>query len=185
MKGVQPWKVPPRIKILEALGALADERLALTDRTSTSGAEAGTILTFRCLSSTRDKQYDVRLIRHPSSRNWQLACNDNGSMFQGYVGYPAIAALCLQEDGLSATGVDFGQILPIVKGVPWKDLAVRVKNDWLAVEQLVLKDFVKSDDNRTLLTKSVDALWEALRVMIDIDKRILRMEKKNPKRGRE
>ena len=199
MKSVQPWKVPPRIKVLEALGALADDRLIRiqkddSDTTTTS-------FVFRCVSSNRDKQYDVKLV--PSSlsssngarKSWQVACNDNGSLFQGYVGYPAIAALLFIPEGLSIPSsstetstipldtesalmsTTLRQVLPILKGVPWKELAVKVKNDWSAVERTVILEFVKRDEDRAAVNQTVDSIWEALRVMIDVDKRVLRMEK--------
>ena len=72
------WKVPPRVKVYEALGAIADGRVM---EVSEMGA--------RVKSSEGNKIYTVTYRVETNTIN----ANDNGSYWQGYMGYPAIAFL--------------------------------------------------------------------------------------------
>lgn len=71
------WKNPPIIKIYEALGCIADDRLEIN---GTKG---------KVYSSSRKKFYSIRYDSETNS----IMCNDNGSYYIGYLGYPAIAYL--------------------------------------------------------------------------------------------
>ncbi|MGA2411165.1 MAG: hypothetical protein ABSG46_12350 [Candidatus Binataceae bacterium] len=104
------WKMPPIAKVYEALGAIGDGRVHLTDATRAS-----------VISSSGDKAYTVEL--DPVSH--QIASNDNASYWQGYLGYPAIAVLILR--GLCQPQA---AILKALAGVPWKELNTRFRNDY-------------------------------------------------------
>lgn len=113
------WKLPPRIKIYEALGAVADGRVAVTEYTAKVSSSGG------------NKQYDVSF--DPATNI--LSCNDNGSYWQGYVGYPAIAFLMTQK------------ILPYdekladaLKGIAWKEINTKFKNDWNKTEEWIYEE---------------------------------------------
>lgn len=107
------WKLPPRIKIFEALGALADGRVELTE----TGATVA--------SSDASKTY---LVKYDEARN-MITANDNGSKWQGYLGYPSIALL-MKHGKLS-----FDQVLAdSLKGIEWKKINTQYKNDWDNVE---------------------------------------------------
>ncbi|MCA9391975.1 hypothetical protein KC614_02105 [candidate division WWE3 bacterium] len=71
------WKNPPKIKIYEALSALTSGRIHV------DGDNA------KVDSSDKTKTYDVE---YEESTN-AITANDNGSYWQGYLGYPAIAYL--------------------------------------------------------------------------------------------
>ena len=68
------WEHPPIIKIYEALGAVADNRVELSENTA------------KVFSSSGNKFYDVSYDRDSNS----IMTNDNGSYWKGYLGYPAI-----------------------------------------------------------------------------------------------
>ncbi len=107
---------PPRIKILEALGAVSDGRIHVIDEHRA-----------RVVSSEGDKEYDVYV-------DWEQGIaysNDNGTKFRGYVGYPIIAMLMLQRR------LPFDKRLAdSLKGIPWKKLNEKYKKYWI-VEKIV------------------------------------------------
>ena len=103
------WDTPPIIKIYEALGAVADNRLEI------DGNEA------KCFSSSGNKHYDV--IYDPDKN--AIMTNDNGSYWKGYLGYPAIAYL-LQTKVLPYRP-ELGQLL---QRIAWKDINQKFNNDF-------------------------------------------------------
>ncbi|MEZ4156995.1 MAG: hypothetical protein R3B52_03490 [Candidatus Paceibacterota bacterium] len=110
------WKVPPKIKIYEALGAVADERIELT----ATGALVD--------ASSRNKTYTVSY----SESDGQIMANDNGSYWQGYLGYPAICLLMLK--GKLPYKENFVRIL---QGIEWKKVNQSFKNDFSKTEALI------------------------------------------------
>ena len=76
------WKVPPKIKVLEALGSIADDRIKFV-----SENEA------RVISSSGDKEYTVKF----DISTKRINSTDNGSVYKGYLGYPSIAVLMLKK----------------------------------------------------------------------------------------
>ena len=103
------WKFPPRIKIYEALGCLADGRLE----------EVGSEI--RVYSSSRTKYYTVSFDEPTNA----IMANDNGSYWACYLGYPSIAYLMkikkLPFDGVYAE---------VLKGISWKELNKKHKNNF-------------------------------------------------------
>ncbi len=110
------WRLPPKIKVLEALGAIADGRVSVENNKA------------RVSSSTGEKNYTV--IFQPPDR---IKSDDNGSVFKGYLGYPAIAFLMLK--GLLPYDEQLAEKL---KGIPWKELNEKYK-DYRKVEFIILK----------------------------------------------
>jgi hypothetical protein len=110
MKKSSFWQLPPSIKIYEALGAVADGRVELIDTNQA-----------RVRSSSGNKTYEV--VFDPQSR--ELSVNDNGSYYQGYVGYPAIAYLMIKR--ILPCDDSLGKAL---KGVEWKRINQENKNDF-------------------------------------------------------
>jgi hypothetical protein len=98
------WEIPPIIKIYEALGAIADNRLEI------DGLEG------KLYSSSRKKIYTIK---YDSSSN-SLMCNDNGAYYIGYLGYPAIAYF--MKIGELEYSSNYANAL---KGIYWKDLNVK------------------------------------------------------------
>jgi len=108
------WLMPPRIKILEALGTIADKRIEVKDNRA------------KVTSSMHEKTYAVTFDGKKS-----ITCNDNGSYFKGYLGYPSIAFLMKKEI------IPFNEkIAEALKGIKWKELNEKFK-DYYQVEQIV------------------------------------------------
>lgn len=123
------WKQPPVIKIYEALGAVADGRVEV------SGNSA------KVFSSSRNKFYDVEY--DPESQS--VMTNDNGSYWQGYLGYPAIAFL------LKIEALEYRENLAaLLQGIPWKDLNQRFKNDFDKTLEHIQETFSPSERNDLL-----------------------------------
>ena len=93
-------RLPPRIKVLEALGAVVDGRV----RQVGEG---------RCevVSSEGDRTYRVVV-------EGEFAySDDNGTLHRGYVGYPILA--CLMAEGRLPVDAELGKKL---RGIPWRRL---------------------------------------------------------------
>src|SRR6185369_7248050 len=103
------WKKPPIIKIYEALGAIAD------DRVEVSGLAA------KVFSSSRNKFYEAEY--DPTSQS--VMANDNASYWKGTLGYPVIALLLK----LNILKLEKEKI-KLLKGIAWKDLNQKHKNDF-------------------------------------------------------
>lgn len=118
------WKQPPIIKIYEALGAVADRRVGVTD----NGGQV--------YSSSGNKFYTVTY----DSVAQAIMTNDNGSYWQGYLGYPAIAYL-LQLGILDYEPMQ-GELL---RGIPWKDINQKFKNNFDKTLAYILEPLSQSD----------------------------------------
>ncbi len=101
-------KVPPKVKVLEALGAIADGRIKIIDETK---AEV--------TSSEGDRKYKVYYYEKLNAAN----STDNGTKFRHYVGYPIIAFLMLK--GKLSFNKKFAEAL---KGIDWKAINEKFKN---------------------------------------------------------
>lgn len=127
------WKQPPIIKVHEALGAVTDGRVVVADNTA------------KVYSSSGNKYYDVAY--DPAKQ--QIMANDNGSYWKGYLGYPAIAFL--MQIGVLTYDSKTGELL---KGVAWKDINQKFKNDFDKTLEYILAD--KSDVDKQVLTAFAD-----------------------------
>ena len=109
-------KLPPKVKIIEALCAVADERVTIEDLLSKE---------WKCISSSTP--WKVYKIIYNEKEN-QIYSNDSWSTNQWFLWYPAIAFLLkiwkLKYDG---------SILKMIKNTNW------IKIKWLA-----LKDYESS-----------------------------------------
>ena len=103
------WRLPPKIKIYEALGCLADNRLEVTNSQ------------IKVFSSSRNKYYSVKF----DEKNNAIMANDNGSYWAGYLGYPSIAYL--MKIGKLPFNEEYSQAL---KNIAWKDINVKNKNNF-------------------------------------------------------
>lgn len=137
------WKLPPVIKIYEAIGAVADGRVTINDNEG------------RVYSSSGNKHYDVSY----SPEDNTIMSNDNGSYWQGYLGYPSIAFLIQKR--VLPYNESLGQLL---EGVPWKDLNQKYKNDFPKTLSHIMEGI---DDPEQ---KSLKAFVE------DIEKQVSQME---------
>ncbi len=107
---------PPRIKVLEALGSIADGRVKL------SGDEAVVV------SSTGEREYRVVV-----KDDGRVYSSDNGTIYRGYIGYPIIAVLMLKGK------LPFDEkIAKALAGIPWKELNETYKR-YAIVEEIVIR----------------------------------------------
>jgi len=137
------WKLPPPIKIYEALGAIGDGRLRFED-------EQRALVT----SSEGDKTYAVEL----SADGREISSNDNASYWQGYLGYPAIAVLLMR--GLYRPPAN---VIDALAGIPWKEINRHLKNDYAATIAEVNRIVEASGHDPDAVASEVESILEALR----------------------
>jgi hypothetical protein len=106
----EPWKMPPIVKVYEAIGALGDGRVTIKDSTHAS-----------VRSSDGSKTYEVEI----SDDGREISSNDSASYWQGYLGYPAIAVMLAR--GLYSPRAD---VVKALRGIPWKELNTRFRNNY-------------------------------------------------------
>ena len=96
--------MPPRIKVLEALSAIADGRVRR------EGDH------YVIISSDGSRSYIV----YVDEARGLVYSNDNGTAYRGYVGYPIVAGLMML--GLLSFSQEVGEGLG---GIPWRGLNER------------------------------------------------------------
>ncbi len=116
---------PPKIKVLEAAGAIADGRVQLIKGISPERVEAVVV------SSEGDRRYRVAVLREGD--RIRVYSDDNGTKLRGYVGYPIISVLML--NGLLPRDEAVENAL---KGIDWRRLNETYKK-YSVVEELVLR----------------------------------------------
>ena len=133
------WLMPPRIKILEALGTIADKRIEVNGN--------------RAKVLTGEKTYAVTFDGKDS-----ITCNDNGSFYKGYLGYPSIAFPMLK--GILPYDEKLAEAL---KGIKWKELNEKFK-DYSKVEQIikikVAREKIKQNQIDVFISKVLEKLKE-------------------------
>lgn len=131
---------PPRIKVLEALGAIADGRVHL------DGNRA------KVVSSTGEREYEVYVdLEKRIARS-----TDNGTKFRGYVGYPIIAVLMMK--GVLPYDEKLAQAL---KGIPWKHLNEKYKK-YSKVMEIIFDELEKKGIKREEVEQFIDKVLEEL-----------------------
>ncbi len=136
-------RAPPSIKVLEAMGAIADGRVKLRD----SGAEV--------TSSDGSRRY---VVVWDGTRN-AASSDDSGTVHRGYVGYPIIALLMLQ--GVLPYDPRLAKKLA---GVPWKRLNERY-GDYGRTMDHVLKGWAWEDKKKLFrLVRWILAILRELKI---------------------
>ncbi|MGQ4832452.1 MAG: hypothetical protein ACP6IS_00980 [Candidatus Asgardarchaeia archaeon] len=126
------WKMPPKIKVLEALGSIADQRII-----KIKDGE------YKVISSSGDREYKVEV----DLENLRINSTDNGSVYKGYLGYPSIAVLMLNQI------LPFSEkIATALKGINWKELNEKYKAYWKT--EFVVKKIAK---RRGVSEEEIDA----------------------------
>lgn len=136
------WKTPPKAKIYEALSAVADGRVRML------GLGAAEVI-----SSDRSKSYRVEWSEDLSA----FTSNDNGSYWQGYIGYPIIAVLLLT----GKLEYDAG-LASALAGVPWKALNTKHRRDYGKAIDEVLAGLAERSVDIEHVRAYVDRLWSSL-----------------------
>lgn len=134
----KPLRRPPRIKVLEAAGAVADGRVMLHNDEAT------------VVSSMGDRRYRVII------RGNRVYSNDNGTIYRGYIGYPIIAVLMAKKK--LPYDENIGEAL---KGIPWKKLNEKYKR-YAAVEEIVLRQAEEKGISRETIQYYVNIVLKKL-----------------------
>src|SRR5215469_3345271 len=140
---VTPWKMPPLVKVYEALGAVGDGRVRVEDE-----------LRATVTSSDGSKTYEVET----SADGREIASNDNASYWQGYVGYPAIAVLIARGFYRAPANV-----IDALAGVAWKELNRKNKNDWAAAIAEVENELEQAGHDPDAVRSEAEAVLGFLR----------------------
>ncbi len=138
-----PWKMPPLIKVYEALGALGDGRVRILDEEHA-----------QVTSSEGDKTYQVEI----GNDGREVSSNDNASCWQGYVGYPAIAVL-MHRGFLPMPAV----AARALAGIPWNELNHRFKRDYAKTLAEVERELMQAGHDPVAIRAEAEAVMEALR----------------------
>ncbi len=124
---MEEWKLPPKIKVLEALGAIADGRVHM-------------INTRRAKVTSSDKSRVYEVFYRPETK--EILSTDNGSLLKGYLGYPAIAFLML----IGELPIDL-YLAGKLRNVPWKKLNETFKS-YEKVMRHIMQDWSAKDRKR-------------------------------------
>jgi hypothetical protein len=137
------WKMPPIIKVYEALGAIGDGRVRIVDSR-------------RALVTSSDvvKTYEVEI----SEDGREISSNDNASYWQGYLGYPAIAVLLAR--GFYRPPANVSDALA---GIPWKTLNRKFKNDYTKTLAEVDKELEQSGHDPDAVRSEAEAVLSFVR----------------------
>ncbi len=135
------WTLPPIIKVYEALGCVADGRMEIGGNTA------------KVYSSSGNKFYTVTYDPKTNS----IMCNDNGSYWQGYLGYPAIAFL-LKTGVISYSMISAN----LLKDIMWKDVNQNFKNDFAKTEKYCKNLIVQRGGNLPALLADITQIHKYL-----------------------
>jgi hypothetical protein len=139
---MKPLKLPPRIKILEALGCIADGRVTILN-------ENHAIVR----SSEGTRSYNVYI----DLNNNIVYSDDNGTKIKGYMGYPIIALLMIK--GV----VPFNEeIAKALSKIPWRELNEKYKNYYI-VEKIVKNIALKRGVDIDKIDRFIEMVINALR----------------------
>jgi len=146
------WKLPPRVKVLEALGSIADGRVKMQGNSAL------------VISSDHDKTYIVKFDKKSST----ISSTDNGSVFRGYLGYPPIAFLMLKKILPYDATISFA-----LKSIRWKKINEKFKNYFKTEEfaKKIASKYVDSEKVDKFVEKTLKKIKELkLRHLVDKDK---------------
>ncbi len=135
------WLIPPKIKVHEALGCIGDKRIDI------NGDEG------KVYSSSKGKFYTIKY----DSTNNAIMANDNGSYWKGYLGYPSIAFLMLKK--IISYEEKYAESL---KGIAWKDLNTKFKNDFKETEKYINQLLKERGVNLAKFEEEVDRIYSQI-----------------------
>ncbi len=136
------WKMPPIVKVYEAMGALADGRVRIEGNHAT------------VTSSEGDKTYEVEI----SDDGRIISSNDNASYWQGYLGYPAIAVLIAR--GMYRPPAN---VIDALADIAWKEINRRFRNDYSKTVTEVLRFVEERGHDPEGVKTEAEAVLDALR----------------------
>lgn len=140
---------PPRIKVLEAAGAIGDGRVSISP--SSGGLWSGTVV-----SSDASRTYRVAILPRRLGLV-EAYSDDNGTRLRGYVGYPIIAAMMIA--GILPRNPRLEEAL---RGIPWKRLNEKYKK-YSIVMDIALRTAEEKGVTRREALEFVDKVMGKLR----------------------
>ncbi|MEM1627706.1 MAG: hypothetical protein QXP02_05845 [Desulfurococcaceae archaeon] len=135
---------PPRIKVMEALGALSDGRVKPVSSTKAIVKSSG-----------GEREYKVVLIDEGGNM-FRVYSNDNGTIYRGYIGYPIISLMFLK----GVLPID-NQVAKAFSGIPWRELNERYKK-YSIVESVVLAKIERSGIQRNIVDDYINVVFKKL-----------------------
>ncbi len=144
------WLQPKNGHIIyEALSAIADNRLEMTSEN-----------TAKCTSTSRGKFYTIEY--DPKSKS--IMSNDNMAYYRDEVSYPMVAILLARGD----IAFNF-EILQHFKGIKWKDINQKNKNDFMKSVKEVLETLEENGIDIETIKLEVMQIFESV-VKINLKK---------------
>ncbi|OGM89378.1 hypothetical protein A2108_00605 [Candidatus Wolfebacteria bacterium GWA1_42_9] len=135
------WKKPHISKIYEALTAIGDRRIEIDENDPNKA---------KCFSSSKGKFYDV--IYDPGSN--LINSNDNSAYHTETLSYPMIAFL------MTKGFVSYSKsLLEPLKGIYWKEINQKNKNDYSKAIEYVLDDLNKKGIDTNFIEKEVEKIY--------------------------
>ena len=139
---MEKWNIPPRVKVHEALGCIADKRVDINGNNG------------KVYSSTKSKFYTINYDPETNS----IMSNDNSSYWVGYLGYPSITFLMVK--GV----ISYDQkISEAFKDIKWKDINTKFKNDFTKTESYVLEIAKERGFSLDEINKEIDCIYTQIK----------------------
>lgn len=138
---------PPRIKVLEAAGAIGDGRI-------TPISENKAVVR----SSLGDREYKVVIVGE-QGEFYRVYSNDNGTMHRGYVGYPILAFMIIK--GVLPRD---NEVIRAMAGVPWKELNERYQK-YAVVENIVITRAERMGVPRSIIDDYINIVFKRLSLL--------------------
>jgi hypothetical protein len=138
---------PPRIKVLEAVGAIGDGRIRVVSETEAT-----------VKSSTGERDYRVVLVESGEGA-FRAYSNDNGTLYRGYIGYPIISFMIVK----GILPVD-NEVVRAFTGIPWKELNEKYQK-YAVVESIVLSRAERMGVPRSIVDEYVTLVFKKLSVI--------------------
>lgn len=113
---------------------------------------------YKVVSSDGSRTYRV-VVKNVDERTFIAYSDDNGTIHRGYVGYPIIAVLMMNN----VIPVD-RDIMEALKGIPWKELNTKYKN-YSIVENIVLEQCEKRGVKRSIVSDYVNIVFKKLNLI--------------------
>lgn len=138
---------PPRIKVLEAAGAIGDGRVRVL-------SEIEAIVE----SSTGEREYRVLLVESGEGA-YRAYSNDNGTLYRGYVGYPILSFMMIK--GVLPTD---NEVVRAFTGIPWKELNEKYQK-YAVVESIVISRAERLGVPRSVIDDYISIVMRKLSVI--------------------
>lgn len=136
------WELPKDGHcVYEALSAIADGRININEKKD--GAQ--------CVSTSKEKFYTISYDVQSKS----IMSNDNMAYYNSRISYPMIAFLMLNGE------IEYEDwILNDLKGIYWKQINQKFKNDFMKAVNFVLDDLEKQGKDIKAIKGEIDRIYK-------------------------